>query len=103
MPRFVCVFVLLLACLAAPLNRAQPSDTGRPVITNPPVEGEAPAALSSPRETVRQFLEAINAVNDGEIERWPDVLETLDMAGAEIEPDSNDARDRAEMLWQTLN
>ncbi|MFI4861276.1 MAG: mechanosensitive ion channel domain-containing protein [Phycisphaerales bacterium JB063] len=107
MPRFarVClVFAVLLACLAAPLSVAQPSeDTGRPVITNPPVEGEAPAALSSPRETVRQFLEAINAVNDGEIERWPDVLETLDLAGAEIEPDSNDARDRAEMLWQTLN
>ncbi|XAL97999.1 mechanosensitive ion channel family protein [Phycisphaeraceae bacterium D3-23] len=104
MPRFACVFLLLLSCLAAPLSVAQPGDEPeRTVITNPPALGEQPAALSSPRETIRQFLEAINAVNEGDVERWPEVLETMDFAGAEVDPDSNDARDRAEMLWQTLN
>lgn len=103
MPRFARL-ALLLSLMLLPFAAA--AQDGRSVITNPPAEGaasDAEAALASPRATVRQFLEAIHDVNDGDASRWPAVLETMDLAGAGVEPDAIDARDRAEWLWLTLN
>jgi len=103
MPRFARL-ALLLSLMLLPF--AALAQDERPVITNPPAEGvavEAEAALASPRATVRQFLEAIHDVNDGDASRWAAVLETMDLAGAGVEPDAIDARDRAEWLWLTLN
>ena len=100
---FMARFVFALAFMFAVLPIAAQGD--RPVITNPLAQSEdaATRALSSPRATVEQFLVAINAVNDGDDDRWPDVVATMDFAGAEIDPESDEARDRARMLWYTLN
>ncbi len=105
MLRSVCLVLCFPLLLAAPNALAQ---DGRPVITNPPAAAQdaAPAEdapLASPRAAVRQFLEAIHEVNDGDTTRWAAVLETMDLAGAGIDPDSIEARDRAEMLWHTMN
>lgn len=99
---------VLFATLFLSPGQTAAAQGDRPVISNPPAAAQSGSAtqdapLSSPRETIRQFLEAIHAVNDGDATRWGSVLETMDLEGAGIDPDSIEARDCAEMLWHTIN
>lgn len=59
--------------------------------------------LSSPQAAMFSFLDAVNAVKDGNEAKIGDALACLDLAGAGIDPQSDDARRVARDLWASLN
>ena len=96
-------FPLLLA-FAVPLL------AGAPVVHAQEEEAEsaapqetAPLDLSSPRATLRTFLEAMNAVQAGNVERWPDVLACISLS--EVPEEERDAEGQviAQQLYGILN
>ena len=103
-----CCYILFLLCLLFAGLPAHAQDSHPAPVTTPEIAaaqgtGVNTDPLADPRSTVRQFLEAIHAVNGGDATRWGEVLGSMDLRGAGIDRESIEARDRAEMLWHTLN
>lgn len=98
-----CLFPLLLGLLlltqASMLWAAKGEAAARPSGEQNTEAAVSPASLSSPRETLRTFLGAMNDIKRGDPQRLQDALETLDLS--EINPLVR--RERGESLaWQLL-
>lgn len=78
---------------------AESEDPDAPVVFDP---DDPP--LVSPRATMRVFLEAITSIRDEDrAPLWPAVYACLDLAGAQIEPGSHEAKRRAQQLLGVLD
>ena len=94
--------IALLVCLLLPLQavalmplpeQAEPAEQAEPQ------EQPLPAELSSPRESMRTFLAAMNDIKRGDTQRIEDALSTLDLS--EVNPLVRDERGE-KLAWQLL-